>query len=478
MIAKSVKRLSIVLLLFAVGSVGAAEPAALSGISIQGRRLVDGRGRQVILRGVNAGGRSKLPPFNPFELSPDYDTALNRYADAIQALGFNLVRLLVMYEAAEPVRGHYDEEYLARYDRLVQAFSRRGIYVIVDAHQDLFSRRFYGDGFPDWALREQDRDREQRNDSKMWMPRYFSGPVAKSFDRFWSDTEGVQESYAEFFGMLARRYAKEPAVIGFEPMNEPFIGRWGAFHYSKWYEEQLYPMFEKVATAVHEADPRFLIFADICSIENPGLWNSQRPRPKIENLVFAPHYYNLGTYGTPRSPEKERAVIRKGLGKHQAQAQFWGAPMAVTEFGVSPLKANAQAYIAAIYAVFDEMQLSGAFWEASFSPIIMNHEDTSLFDPDGTVRPGTPYLDRPYPRAVAGAIQAFSFSPESGRFELSWKEGGASGPTVIYLPRRVYPQEPKIQMEPGGKFRWDPGTRTLNLDPLEPGTDRRVVITP
>ena len=476
--AKSAVFLGISLWLFTALMARTVESSSLPRVSVQGQRLNDDVGRQVILRGVNAGGRSKLPPFNPFEVSPDYETALNRYADAIADLGFNLVRLLVMYEAAEPVRGHYDEEYLARYDRLVQAFSRRGIYVIVDAHQDLFSRRFYGDGFPDWALREKDRDRKQRADSKMWMPRYFTGPVARSFDRFWSDTEGVQESYAEFFGMLARRYAQEPAVIGFEPMNEPFVGYWGTLHYSKWYEERLYPFYEKVAQAVHAADPRFLIFADICPVENPGLWNSQRPRPKIDNLVFSPHYYNLGTYGTPRPPEKERAVMRQGLRKHQAQAQFWDTPMVVTEYGVSPLRRNAQAYIASLYAVFDEMQLSGAFWEASFSPIVINHEDTSLFDPDGSVRPGTPYLDRPYPRAVAGAIQAFSFQPESGRFELSWKEGGASGPTVIYLPRRVYPQEPQVQMEPGGKFRWDPGTRTLNLDPLEPGADRRVVITP
>ena len=104
----------------------------------EGMRFVDSSGREVILRGVNAGGRSKLPPFFPFEPVPDFDTALEKYADGIQAMGFNVVRLLIIYEAAEPVRGKYDEGYLKKYDQMVSAFAKRGVYVFVDAHQDLF----------------------------------------------------------------------------------------------------------------------------------------------------------------------------------------------------------------------------------------------------------------------------------------------------------------------------------------------------
>jgi len=71
----------------------------------EGMRFVDNAGREVILRGVNAGGRSKLPPFFPFEPVPDFNTALEKYADGIQSMGFNVVRLLIIYEAAEPTRG-------------------------------------------------------------------------------------------------------------------------------------------------------------------------------------------------------------------------------------------------------------------------------------------------------------------------------------------------------------------------------------
>ncbi len=121
-------------------------------LSTSGSRFVDAYGREVILRGANAGMRSKMPPFLPFDPEPDFETALEAYVDAFEEMGFNVVRLLIIWEAAEPERGRYDEEYLSRYDRMVEEFTSRGVRVIVDGHQDIVSRRFCGDGFPDWAL--------------------------------------------------------------------------------------------------------------------------------------------------------------------------------------------------------------------------------------------------------------------------------------------------------------------------------------
>jgi endoglycosylceramidase len=449
------------------------------GLRADGERLTDGWGRQVILRGVNAGGRSKLPPFFPFDPEPDFETALSRYADAIAGLGFNVVRLLVIYEAAEPVRGRYDEDYLHRYDRMVEAMSRRGVRVIVDSHQDLFSRRYCGDGFPDWVLPEADRGRPQHADCKLWSLKYFTPGVAKSFDRLYLNRDQVRDRYVAFFKMLAERYRDQPAVIGFEPMNEPFPGARGMAGYVEWYKKELIPLYEQIGDAVHAVDGRYLIFADLCPLENQGAVFVPRQRPRIQNLVFTPHYYDAGTFGMSLARGGDQWFIRQGLKKHLKLGGAWDAPTLLTEYGISPRFPTAPLYIAKLYAVMDELQLSGTFWEASISRTIWNQENTSLFDPDGTIQPASLCLDRPYPRAVAGRIHDFFFMPNLSRFRLIWiPDPQIAAPTEIYLPRRVFAEKPKIQLEPPGEFAFDPASEILTIPGNGSPAARMVIVTP
>jgi endoglycosylceramidase len=409
--------------------------------------FVDASGREVILRGVNTGGRSKVPPFYPFEPVPDFDTALNRYADQVQSLGFNVVRLLVIYEAGEPVRGQYDEAYLKIYDRMVDAFSRRGIYIIIDSHQDLYSRRFCGDGFPDWAIPEKYRSMPQHADCKNWWTVDLTMPLMTSFDRFYANDDKIQDNYVAFFKMLAGRYRDNPAVLGFEPLNEPFPGLRGRMNMARWYQKELFPFYERVAKAVKEVDGRYLIFANLCPLENNGLWLPGHKRPKIENLVLAPHYYDAGTFGTGSGSNWIKKLIKRGLTLGRKLGDKWQTPVLFSEYGISPTYKGAEAYIGSVYERMDALKLSGTFWEASMSPYIWNMEYTSIFEPDGTVRKASFALARPYPMAVAGDINEFSFNTQTKEFRLAWNEDpAAKAPTEVYLPPSVYGKSPKIKV--------------------------------
>ena len=116
-------------------------------VRIEGTAFKDHLGRTLILRGVNATGNAKLPPFQGIT-TPEQ-------LDPLPGWGINALRLLFIWEAFEPLPGMYNMDYLNHYQRVIDWAANRGLYVVVDFHQDAFSR-FLIDGcveaFPAWAI--------------------------------------------------------------------------------------------------------------------------------------------------------------------------------------------------------------------------------------------------------------------------------------------------------------------------------------
>src|SRR5688572_13154936 len=126
---------------------GAAAAAQAEGLRADGRFFRDQAGAVVTLRGLNVTGDAKVPPFRPIQ-----GEAL---LDRLPGFGVNVARLLFTWGAFEPERGQYDASYLDYYAGVVDALHARGVWVIVDLHQDAFSRFATdgcGEGMPAWAV--------------------------------------------------------------------------------------------------------------------------------------------------------------------------------------------------------------------------------------------------------------------------------------------------------------------------------------
>lgn len=248
-------------------------------IDVRGENFIDRAGRQVILRGVNLGGDCKFPwpdggtdrpsDFSdhrtvsfvgrPFPIE-DADSHLGRIA----GWGFNVLRLLVTWEAVEHAGpGQYDEAYLDYVAEVARKAGEHGLVLFIDFHQDVWSRMSGGDGAPGWLFEAVGLDFttfDAAGAAHVMQHRYdYGSPEARQEDRYpmmsWASNyrlpvngimwtaffagalltpdwkiDGVnvqdflQGHYLGAVTALAERVKHLPNVVGFDSLNEPGLG--------------------------------------------------------------------------------------------------------------------------------------------------------------------------------------------------------------------------------------------------------------
>jgi len=111
--------------------------------------MEDHHGRSVLFHGVNI--VYKVDPYIPNNDKFDPQTSMtDEDIDNLVKWGFNFVRLGVMWEAVERSPDTYNHTYLQEVEKLINKMGEKGIYTLVDAHQDVFARHICGEGVPDF----------------------------------------------------------------------------------------------------------------------------------------------------------------------------------------------------------------------------------------------------------------------------------------------------------------------------------------
>jgi endoglycosylceramidase len=345
----------------------------------------------------------------------------------------NVLRLLFTWEAYEPQPGHYDAQYLRYIEDVVDEAEREGLYVIVDFHQDAFSRFTNGgcgEGFPAWALPPDLTPLTPDNGPrcKLWGLRAAFAPHAKrAWEAFYAGEGLARERFLVMVERVARRMAQHPAVIGYDLLNEP----WGDE------VEQLAPLYEDEARVLRRADPSAILFVTPGALTVPGQ-RSKLPKPTFDNFAFAPHYYDIGISGvhvwTGRPAQQAFAHMA-------AVADVWNVPVFVGEFGAPANAWGGVRYLHGIWHQMDDRFYSGAQWvyTPQWDPVVKdgwNLEDFSVVDDRGQVRRN--FSPRPYPARIAGEPLRFAIH-EGGQgqgmdIELRWQHDPARGVTRVAFP--------------------------------------------
>ncbi|HWV83919.1 MAG TPA: cellulase family glycosylhydrolase [Capillimicrobium sp.] len=460
----------------AVLALGAPPALAAPAFPLEGsgRWLVDAQGRTVILHGVNM--VAKRPPYAPDALGFGADDA--RF---LAANGFNTVRLGVIYAAVEPQPGIYDDAYLDRIERTVDQLGREGIAVLLDFHQDLYSERFQGEGWPDWAVIDDGLPAEPRNG----FPANYVGMPAlnRAFDRFWENAPGpggvgLQDRYAAAWRHVAARFGDHPAMLGYDVLNEPWPGSaWQSCAQADGcpaFDAVLGAFYDRVTAAIRTVDPTTLVFYSPNVLGNAGV-RSHLPARADRHTALSFHDYCAADLETCRPIDDQVFRFAAGLAARSDD------PLLLTEFGATDDAAvlDDMADRADRFMVgWQEWHYCGCDDPTTTGP---GDEQALVLDPARPPRganlkqPTLDTLARAYPQVVAGTPIAYGFDRATRRMTLRYRP--ARGVTEIATPRRQYPRGYRVTVR-GARVRSRANANVLRLVARPRAREVRVSVTP
>ena len=425
----------------ATASVAAGPPAAkgVTGpLHPEGRWFRDARGRAVILHGLFAVWKGV--PYYP----PDDATIPNGFTDAdadrFAALGFDAVRLAWFWRGLEPTKGAFDPAYLEGIAAVQDKLSKRGVFTVLDSHQDGYGDRFNGLGIPDYATFD---DGLPFDTSTRFPLNYFQPGTSRAFDNLYANRGGSWLYYGRAWQTVIRRLGGDPQLVGYDLMNEP----WPGTGFTDCVAPAgcpardpvvIQPFLEGLARAIRQVDTVRPVFYEPTIFFNQGAVNGY-VKPPAELAPAALSFHNQcptrGIYQVTHDPaliEQARTICPPIETKVMRQAEELAARL-----GGPPLMTEV--------AATSDQDYDGLNCLLERSERFMTGFTYGLSWRSGELRNLNPtktrVISRVYPRAVAGTPLTYGFDVRTGKFRLIYETRAQSrGQTVITVPSAVqYP---------------------------------------
>ena len=193
--------------------------------------IYDQQGRFVILRGVNYNALGDYWQANPaVPTNKQYD---EEDLKLMASYGVNCIRLLFSWSKLEPVRSQYNQEYISQLKTVIEAAAKYNIYVMLDMHQDAFSKFIFStadencqnplngwDGAPDWAVITDNQPTCMSSTGGVG-GRESSRAVVHAWQNFWNNKNGIQDACVLAWKALVKETSQYANVVGYDLLNEP-----------------------------------------------------------------------------------------------------------------------------------------------------------------------------------------------------------------------------------------------------------------
>ena len=419
------------------------------------RRIVDDRGRDTLIRGVNITSLGEY--WQGVAGSPPTIETTDADWDEMAASGISVIRLVVNWSQLEPVRGEVSEAYLDRIDSYVRKAASRGIYTVIDMHQDAYSAFIFTpegevcpegsspakgwDGAPAWAVFTDGASTCITGD------RNSSPAVRNAWNAFYDNREGIRDRFIATWSAIATRFAGRPEVAGYDVLNEPEVSRPAAL-LGPLYNSLLHDAVAAIRAAESGAPFEHLIMVEPAIPAGDPSFGIVVPSrsaigAEVTNIVSAPHNYaesiSVGAAGL---------TIELMNQFYLNAAKTLRVPTWIGEYGFWDTSESTVAKVERYAADEDRRLLHGAWWQwrqpcgdpHSVGPtgdyeIIHLHGLACPGDRDlGPTEPFMRALRRGYVRSAPGRITSLANELATGATTVAGENDGMTGELIVWTP--------------------------------------------
>jgi endoglycosylceramidase len=414
--------------------------------------------------------------------APYYPSHFDRRdADFLVHNGFTAVRIGFIWAAVEPKPGVYDNRYIRKMIDFNNLLARRGVHALLDFHQDLWSKSAGGDGAPAWAT--------------------LSNNFLSDFQKLWDnaaapDGVGIQTHFDNAWRHVVRMIDRSPgatSLIGFDPFNEPYAGLsslCAPFVPCPAFESgELAHFYSQVITAIRSTGDQHVIFPE--GVAQNGIARPSLPRFSDAQTAFTFHYYCQITQDATSDSPLEAAcepLEQHGVDSLLAYTASLDVPGILGEFSCNDADNDNDAMV----DLADKHFLSWTAWmyyTAKADPANCPGQGLLVNDSrHGTPRNAKPAKLRafvvPYPQAIAGTPESYSYNRTTRTMTLRYRARGVSGATLtpgavtdVFVPRRVYGHGFRVTVH-GGRTVSTPTLQHLEVRAAHPGVTVTVTLRP
>lgn len=435
-------------------------------------------GRTMVFHGVNV--VQKRFPWHPtVDRFDAMHSMVEQDMDDLRSWGLNVVRLGVMWPGVEPVQGQFNTTYLEVMHKLIDDFYKKGIYTIVDFHQDSFSEMWCGEGFPRWLVDMMDEHLwhsckhiggevanligqclpfdslniskdangipDEKDCLKISFDWYSRTPEVNSAWDLFYHTPAFQAFYRKMWKTVAAKFADLPGVLGYDLVNEPLNGNF----FKDFIRIQpgevdkyiLEPMYTNVFKVIREQDPNAIAFYEPtpfpdtypldhhfpfgAGVHPTGFTTGAGADNAHQCLSY--HIYSCGFAseecdrkgdmpGDGSSPESDE-MVADWVTTRQQDARRVGGGQFLTEFGACSGSESCIKEIERVSSAADAATHSWAYWQFKY-----NHDITTIAGPSEGVYNVQGKLQIPKVTALSR-----TYAPYIAGMPLVTKYSGVSG---------------------------------------------------